>query len=243
MQQKHSRIHILLHIKVLRHRQQRVAAHARKAALIEREDLHLEALVLAHNLLRVLVRVERVHQHQRYVRLVLLVQALDLLHRQIQKRQVRTHRDHTFRPVAAHRRAQAAVQLDHHQLVQHGADLLVAGRSLQRFVVLDRVAGQLLDFLPVHRGSLLLQETAEQSRETLHLAVGEFRLLRAGRHRADQSLQLLLHLGLCVTFGHLVEFLGIGRDTLVAAGLQIVGHNTERVTCGHLEWLIKHIQS
>ena len=48
----------------------------RVAALVEGLDLELVVLVLAQDLLRHLVRVERVHEHERHVGAVLLVQVL-----------------------------------------------------------------------------------------------------------------------------------------------------------------------
>jgi hypothetical protein len=48
----------------------------RVAALVEGLDLELVVLVLAQDLLRHLVRVERVHEHERHVGVVLLVQVL-----------------------------------------------------------------------------------------------------------------------------------------------------------------------
>ncbi len=52
----------------------RCAGHS--LALVEGVDLDVEGRVLAQHLLGVLVRVERVHEHERHVRLVLPVQVL-----------------------------------------------------------------------------------------------------------------------------------------------------------------------
>ena len=64
------------------------------ARLVEGRDGDVEAGVLPDDLVCVLVRVEAVHEDERHVGGVLLVEELNLLHRQVQERQVGPHRDH-----------------------------------------------------------------------------------------------------------------------------------------------------
>ena len=54
--------------------------------------------------------------------MVLLVQELDLLNRQVQEGEVVPDDDRRLGSFAAHRSAEATVQLDDHQLVQHRLD-------------------------------------------------------------------------------------------------------------------------
>ena len=69
-------------------------ADAGVAALVEGADGDVEAGVLPDDLHGVLVRVEAVHEDEGHVGVVLLVEELNLLHRQVQERQVGPHRDH-----------------------------------------------------------------------------------------------------------------------------------------------------
>lgn len=65
-----------MNISILGYREQALAVDARVAGLVEGVDVQLQALVLADHLLRVVVRVERVHQHQGHIAFVRLVQVL-----------------------------------------------------------------------------------------------------------------------------------------------------------------------
>merc|ERR1719225_1043143 len=92
------------------------------ARSIEGGDAHIEPGIFPYNLVRVLVSVEAVHQDQRDVGAVLLVKELDLLDGEVEEGQVVPHRDDGLGATAAHAGAQAAIELDDHQLVQHPLD-------------------------------------------------------------------------------------------------------------------------
>lgn len=61
---------------------------------------------------------------------------LNLLHGQVEEGELGAHGDDRLWPVAAHGGAQATVELHHHQLVEHGVQLLRRG-LLQGAVVAD----------------------------------------------------------------------------------------------------------
>ena len=86
--------------------------------------------------------------------MVLLVQELDLLNRQVQEGEVVPDDDRRLGSFAAHGGAEATVQLDDHQLVQHRLDG-GCGWRVQLLVRQDRVWWQLGDVFPVDG---LLQE-------------------------------------------------------------------------------------
>ena len=70
----------------------------------------------------VLVCVEAVHQNQRNIGIIFLVEILNLLNCQVKEGQVWSHWYHRFRSTAAHRGPQTSIELDDHQLVQHLLD-------------------------------------------------------------------------------------------------------------------------
>lgn len=135
--------------------EQRVLVDPRVPALVEGVDLHPVVFVLLQDLLRVLVRVEGVHEDERHVGVEGFVQMLkeknarslphfsqemvaspslmrlhlDLLHRQVQEGVLAAHADQALGALAAHAGPQAAVQFDHGQLVEAGAD--VVGETLR----------------------------------------------------------------------------------------------------------------
>ena len=95
----------------------------------------------------VLVRVEAVHEDQGHVGVVLLVEVLYLLNRQVQECQIRPHGNHRLRTTenmfevkiffyrtyyysspATHGGAQTSIEFDHHQLVQHRTQRLLVSR-------------------------------------------------------------------------------------------------------------------
>ena len=96
--------------------------------MVEGLDGDVEAGILPDDLHGVLVSVEAVHQDQRHVGVVLLVEELDLLDREVQEGEVVPHRDDGLGATAAHTGAQPAIELDHHQLVQHRLDGRAGGR-------------------------------------------------------------------------------------------------------------------
>ena len=124
-----SRFKVVFNIDVLGDGQQGLLVDARKARLVEGEDLDAHLAVLLDQLVRLLVGVEGVHQHERDVGVVLLVQLLDLLHRDVQEGEPIPHRDGGLGSLAAHGGAEAAVQLDHHQLLEERLDLGWVGRG------------------------------------------------------------------------------------------------------------------
>ena len=78
----------------LGYRHQALPVDAGVARLVEGRDGDVEAGILPDDLVSVLVRVEAVHEDQGHIGGVLLVEELNLLHRQVQERQVGPHRDH-----------------------------------------------------------------------------------------------------------------------------------------------------
>lgn len=76
------------------------------------------ALILLDDILRVVVRVEGVHQDERYVYVVCSVQVLDLAHRQIQEGHAITDLDDGLGTYAAHGRTETPVELQNGQLVE-----------------------------------------------------------------------------------------------------------------------------
>ncbi len=82
---------------VLCDRHKRLLVDPRVAGLVEGQDSDAEARVLLDDLVRLLVGVEGVHEDERDVGVVLLVQGLDLLHSQVKEGQVVSHRDNRFR--------------------------------------------------------------------------------------------------------------------------------------------------
>ncbi len=148
---------------VLCDRHERLLVDPRVAGLVEGQDSDAEARVLLDDLVRLLVGVEGVHEDERDVGVVLLVQGLDLLHRQVKEGQVVAHRDNRFRALerkdmfspknktkknfnfclATHGCSEASVELDHHQLLQHLLDLCV-GRGREALVRSDLREGKIM---------------------------------------------------------------------------------------------------
>ena len=79
--------------------------------------------------------------------MVLLVQELDLLNRQVQEGEVVPDDDRRLGSFAAHRGAEATVQLDDDQLIQHRLDG-GSGRVVQLLVGQDCVRRQLGNLVP-----------------------------------------------------------------------------------------------
>ena len=72
----HSRLRVVVTVHALGDGREGLPVDARVLALVEGVDLDVEAGVLAEDLLRVLVSVERVHQHQRNFAVERVVQML-----------------------------------------------------------------------------------------------------------------------------------------------------------------------
>ena len=87
------RVDVALSVEVLGYGQQRLLVNSWIARLIEGQDAHLQARVLFDDLVCLLVGVERVHENEGDVGIVLLVQGLDLLHSQVQEGLVFADRD------------------------------------------------------------------------------------------------------------------------------------------------------
>ena len=113
---------VLLYPGGFRHRHHGLLTDAGVAGLVEGLDGDVEAGIFPDDLHRVLVSVEAVHQDQRHVGVVLLVEELDLLDGEVQEGEIVPHRDDGLGPTAAHAGTQPAIELDHHQLVQHALD-------------------------------------------------------------------------------------------------------------------------
>ncbi|GMT10244.1 hypothetical protein PFISCL1PPCAC_1541, partial [Pristionchus fissidentatus] len=167
---------------------ERLLVDARVTRLAEGVDGDLDIGVLLEQLLRVVVSVERVHEYQRHVNVVRFVQRLNLLHRQVEEGEVVAHRDDRLGALAAHRRAETSVELDDHQLVEHGGDgrLLVAR---QLAVGSDGILGQWLNLGPVNV-RLGAQEAREEVAEAGQLLAVQIELgIGAG---CEEPLQLQL---------------------------------------------------
>ncbi|GMT17579.1 hypothetical protein PFISCL1PPCAC_8876, partial [Pristionchus fissidentatus] len=204
---------------------ERLLVDAWVARLAEGVDGDLDIGVLLEQLLRVVVSVERVHEHQRHVNVVRLVQRLNLLHRQVEEGEVIAHRDDRLGPLAAHRRAETSVELDDHQLVEHGGDgrLVVVG---QLAVGSDGILGQRLDLGPVNV-RLGAQEAREEVAEAGQLLAVQIELaLGAGR---EQPLQLQLEDAQRLPLGRRLPLLGTRiRDRVAIPGEQwlvVVDHD------------------
>ena len=104
--------------------------------LIEHFDIDLTVVVLAQNLLCVVLRVERVHEHERDVDFVRFVQVFDLLNGQIEKVKAGTNRNERFGSGASHRRSQATVKLDNDKFRQEGFFVSGDFRHVGRFNVI-----------------------------------------------------------------------------------------------------------
>ena len=152
---------------VLGHGQHRVLEDPGVARLVEGQDVDVVALVLFDDVLRVVVRVEGVHQHKRHVDVVRAVQVFDLSHRQVQERHAVAHLDHRLGAHTPHGRAQAPVELEHRQL----AEVLDRFRVGQRRVVHHLVLFGRGDAVP-QQGialGLVVEIPAEEGEEVVHL--------------------------------------------------------------------------
>ena len=92
----HSRLEVPLRLDVLGDGHERLLVDPGVSALVEGEDAHAEAGVLLDDLVGLLVRVERVHEDEGHVGVVLLVERLDLLHGQVEEGQVVAEGNHGF---------------------------------------------------------------------------------------------------------------------------------------------------
>lgn len=138
---------------------------------------------------------------------------LDLLDRQVEEGQVVTDGNDRFGTLATHGGAQTTVELDDHQFVEHGLNLIL-GRGAQICVITHRTLRELLDFIPLHRRRGVVEEAQEEPPEALELALVAFTIiLRAGE---QQLVQLLAQLDLSVPFGQLLEGCRVRALALVA---------------------------
>ena len=112
------RIKIVVDVDILSDCQKSLFVDAGKARLVERQDLDALPAVPLDHVLGVLVGVEGVHEDERDVGVVLLVEVLDLLHGDVQEGELVPDFDDGLGSLAAHRCAEAAVQLHYHQLLQ-----------------------------------------------------------------------------------------------------------------------------
>lgn len=110
-----------------------------------------------------------------------------LLDSQVKEGKVAAHRNDRLRSLASHRSAETTVQLDDHQFGEHVLHLF-RRRLTEGVVVLDRIPWQFLDAVPVHRGTLLLQEARVQPLEAIKLLLPGLhhkRIIRNRRHSAS----------------------------------------------------------
>ena len=97
------RFQIALPLDVLCDGHERLLVDPGVARLVEGEDPDPESRVLLDDLVRLLVGVEGVHEDEWDVGVVLLVEGLDLLHRQVKEGQVVAEGDHGLRALMGKR--------------------------------------------------------------------------------------------------------------------------------------------
>ena len=197
---------VLLYSGGFRHRHHGLLTDARVAGLVEGLDGDVEAGIFPDDLHGVLVSVEAVHQDQRDVGVVLLVEELDLLDGEVQEGEVVPHWDDGLWSAAAHAGAQAAIQLDHDQLLQHPLDALLVLRQRQLSVRSDlatrqvsltgsllvtpsysqcsthRIGWKFLNLIPLHGGPTGGDELPEQSFESVKVLLDLLPGSRGTRH-------------------------------------------------------------
>ena len=189
---------VLLYPGGFRHRHHGLLTDAGVAGLVEGLDGDVEAGIFPDDLHRVLVSVEAVHQDQRHVGVVLLVEELDLLDGEVQEGEVVPHWDDGLWSAAAHAGAQAAIQLDHDQLLQHPLDALLVLRQWQLSVRSDlatllvtpsysqcsthRIGWKFLNFIPLHGGPTGGDKLPEQSFESVKVLLDLLPGSRGTRH-------------------------------------------------------------
>jgi hypothetical protein len=113
--------------------------------LIEGQDIDVVSLVFFDDVGGVGMGVERVHEHEWYSDIVLLVQMLNLANRQVQEGHSLTNLDDGLWANAAHRGTKTSVELEHSQLAQELSRLLV----LKLVVVNDLTLSRWCNTIPV----------------------------------------------------------------------------------------------
>lgn len=156
-------------VEALGHGQVGVLEDSGEPRLVEGLDVDLVSLVLLDDGLGVLVGVERVHEDEGHVHVVLSVKVLDLSHGKIEERLAVSDLDDGLGADAAHGGSETTVELEHGELVEElGANILV-----NVLVVNDLLGLRGLDSVPVESVALGLvdQVSSEEGEEVVHLVL------------------------------------------------------------------------
>lgn len=192
-------------IKALGDGQVGVLEDSGEPGLVEGLDVDLVALVLLDDGLGVVVGVERVHQNEGHVHVVLSVEVLNLSDREIEERLAVSHLNDGLGADTAHGGTETTVELEDSQLVEElGAHVLV-----NVLVVHDLLGLRGLDSVPVERVALgLVHEVSSEEREEVVHLVLESPLLGRVLDRVGQLVEGVSHLGCGHGGGGVVKGLG-----------------------------------
>lgn len=156
-------------IEALGHGQVGVLKDSGEPRLVKGLDVDLVALVFLDDGLGVLVGVERVHENEGHVDVVLSVEVLDLSHRQVEEGLAISNLNDGLGADAAHGGTETTVKLENSKLVEElGANILV-----NVLVVNDLLSLRGLDSVPVESVALGLvdQVSSEEREEVVHLVL------------------------------------------------------------------------
>lgn len=191
-------------VKALGGRQERVLEDTGVARLVEGNDVDIVTLVLLDDRLGVLVGVEGVHENKGDIDVVRAVEVLNLTDRQIQEGHALTDLNDGLGTDATHGGTQTTVELEHSQLVQE-----LDGGGVSQFVVVDDLVRlRRSNAVPVDNIALglVVQETAVESKEVVHLSLKALLLLGLG-DGLSQRVQSIAHLRSGDTGGGILESL------------------------------------
>jgi len=106
-----------------RAREQALLVDSGESRLVERHDFDIVICVFLNDSGRVFVCVERVHEDERDIDVVLRVQVLDLSHAQVEESHSFAHFNDRFRAHTTHGRAETSIELQDGELVEDGGVL------------------------------------------------------------------------------------------------------------------------
>ena len=181
-------------VRVLRNGKRGILLDAGEPALLEGDNADIPILVLSDNFNGLHFGVERVHEEEGQMRIVLRVEAFDLSDRQIEETHPVPHFNRTFGSNAAHGGSQPPVELQNGQFVPVGGGPGFRCGAFQFSVRDDQVDSRFLDFVPVEGPFRLAAQVAqEETEEAVHfsyessvLLVVLLAFLRGNRHESVQ---------------------------------------------------------
>lgn len=172
--------------------QKRVLVDAGEARLVERLDADIVGLVLLDDGLCVVIRVERVHENEGDIDIVLAIEVLNLANTQIQKGLAVADLNDGLGADAAHGGSETTIELEDGEL----GEIVGVGLVALDVAVGDNLLGvRGVDALPLEGGALGLvsQISSEQGKEVVHFVL-KLALLAVVLDSVGEAIEGIAHL-------------------------------------------------